>query len=386
MWRCLILCILLGSIAARAELVGKNIQYTTKEEDTFADLGEKFDVGFVALRAANPHLDPWAPGPDQTITIPGQALVPEGRHNGILINLAEMRLYYFKPGAAEPEIMAIGVGREGLDTPRGSTTILRKAVGPTWYPTPRMLQEDPALPTAIPAGPDNPLGTHAMYLGWYSYLIHGTNKAWGVGRRTSSGCIRLYPAQIKELFGMVPIGTAVTVVYQPVKLGWEGNDLWLEAHPERAQADQIEMDFPLQTEIPNGVLSRIQTLAGDAEIDWAAVDLQLRERTGLPVIIAHRDISPVQAPIIQAAPADKEMIEKAVISSPIEVKTPASAQAKAIPATHLVNEEEVAESIIQQELLPAVNHAPSHSLAATPSPDSASESGNSAANQDAIAN
>ncbi len=349
--------------SAQATLVGKPLVYTAQEDDTFADIGERFDVGFVPLRAANPDLDPWVPGAGKEIRIPTQSLVPDGAHNGILINLAEMRLYYFKSGpTAPPEVMAIGVGREGLDTPRGQTKIMRKVVGPTWHPTPRMLEEDPTLPLSVPAGEDNPLGTHAMYLDWPAYLIHGTNKSWGIGRRTSSGCIRLYPKQIKELFGMVPIGTPVSVVYQPIKLNWEGNDLWLEAHPERDQADQIEMDYPMQTIVPADILSRVQTMADDAEIDWAMVDQQLRARNGLPVMIGRRK----NAPIAQTEPTITPInvnVPASIASKP--AANPITANANDFPITSNEDVTEEKEDEGKAEDVISAAHAPLSSLAIT---------------------
>ena len=199
---------------------GETEIYKAAFEDTLIHLARNNGLGFVELRAANPTLDPWIPGAGARITLPKKHLLPDAPRKGLVINLSEMRIYYFKNPGEQPLTYPISIGREGLQTPKGTTSIVRKKEGPTWRPTARMREEDPELPASVPPGPDNPLGTHAMYLGWSQYLIHGTNKPFGIGRRVSSGCMRMYPEDIVKLFPMVPVGTKVTVVDQPVKVGW----------------------------------------------------------------------------------------------------------------------------------------------------------------------
>ena len=122
----------------------------------------------------------------------------------------------------------------------GQTKIVRKKEKPTWYPTESTLRDKPEVGTVVPPGPDNPLGEYALYLGWPTYLIHGTNKPYGVGRRVSRGCIRMYPQGVERLFAEIPVGTPVTAVNQPVKLGWHMGELYLEAQPDFAQIDELE--------------------------------------------------------------------------------------------------------------------------------------------------
>src|SRR5690606_29607209 len=154
---------------------------------------------------------------------------PDAPRDGIVVNLAELRFYYFRR-KGEPRFLTrpIGIGREGFTTPLGQTTVVRKAKDPVWRPTAATRADRPDLPAAVPPGPDNPMGAYALYLGWPTYAMHGTNQPWGVGRRVSRGCIRLYPEDIEALYPLVPVGTRVTVVDQPLKVGWHMGELYLE--------------------------------------------------------------------------------------------------------------------------------------------------------------
>lgn len=270
--------------------VGEMQTYTVGEEDTLLDIAEKFNLGFVELRAANPLVDPWFPLPGTEVTVPAQHLLPFARQDGIIINLGEMRLYVFEKDGAPPKSYPIGIGREGLSTPMGETTIARKAKNPPWYPTPRMREENPNLPEIVPAGPENPLGDYALYLGWPTFLMHGTNKPWGIGRRVSSGCIRMYPDNIKYLYNTVPAGTPVTVIDQPVKLSWIEEHLYLEAHPSREQADKIEDAGGLPVfDVPDRFMRVVLAQAGpEAErLDWRVIRAALKARNGYPVRITN---------------------------------------------------------------------------------------------------
>ena len=167
--------------------------YRAAYQDTLPELARKFGLGYVEMVAANPGTDPWLPGEGTDIVLPTVHLMPDARPEGIIINLADMRLYFFEKPDAPPRSYPIGIGRDGLTTPTGTTEIVRKTKDPIWHPTERMRSENPELPEAVPPGPDNPMGARAMYMGWPLYAIHGTNKPWGVGRRVSSGCIRMIP-------------------------------------------------------------------------------------------------------------------------------------------------------------------------------------------------
>ncbi len=281
------------SITAQAktydkDYFGETIIHKAVFEDTLIHLARNNGLGFVEVRAANPTLDAWIPGAGARITLPKQHILPDAPRKGLVINLAEMRIYYFKNPGEAPQTYPISIGRDGLQTPTGSTTIVRKKEGPTWRPTKRMREEDPTLPVSVPPGPENPLGTHALYLGWPQYLIHGTNKPYGIGRRVSSGCMRMYPEDVKKLFPQVPVGTPVTVVDQSVKVGWIDDSLYIEVSPTQEQALQIEE----QKEVTPYVLTpldrkRIEIKAGDRidEIDWIRVEDAIANYRGVPVSI-----------------------------------------------------------------------------------------------------
>lgn len=271
--------------------IGEIQTYMTVYEDTLVNLARAHDLGFVELRAANPGVDPWLPGADVQIVLPTMHLLPDAPRDGIVINLPEMRLYAFVNGGDEPITHPIGVSRTGMVTPQGKTSIVRKTIGPTWRPTARMREEDPSLPAAIGPGSDNPLGTHALYLGWPEYAIHGTNRPFGIGRRVSSGCIRLYPEDIVTLYDFIPVGSNVRVIDQPVKAAWVGDDLYLEAHPALSQADDMEANgFVSSYEFSEADLGVLMKEAGEYHglIDWPLVRDVIRRRQGIPVIVASK--------------------------------------------------------------------------------------------------
>jgi L,D-transpeptidase ErfK/SrfK len=281
-------------------------------EDTLIHLARRNELGFVELRAANPTLDPWIPGAGARITLPKKHILPEAPRKGIVINLAEMRVYYFKEEGKEPLTYPISIGREGLQTPVGKTKIVRKKAAPQWRPTSRMREENPDLPAVVEAGPENPLGDHALYFGWPTYAMHGTNKPYGIGRRVSSGCIRMYPENIKELFPQVPVGTPVTVVDQPVKAGWIEDQLYVEVSPNQDQSIKIEEDGVVKSyEITAEDMKRITKKAGAYadKINWAAVRTAVQEHRGYPVVVLDKDDNPGR----RAVKALEEMMEKGVL-------------------------------------------------------------------------
>lgn len=267
------------------DYIGETQIHRAKYEDTLVHLARHNGLGFVEIRAANPKLDPWIPGEGARVILPTQHILPDAPRSGVVINLAEMRLYQFTPGQ-EPKSYSIGIGREGLRTPVGTTRVEGKKVGPTWTPTERMRREDPTLPAFIPPGPTNPLGTHALYLGFPQIRIHGTDKPYGIGRRASSGCIRMYPEGILDLYPRVPVGTKVTVVDQPVKVGWIDDKMYIEVSPTQDQSLAIEEDGELKAyEITKADMKRITAKAGPYAdlIDWQNVREAVRDHAGYPV-------------------------------------------------------------------------------------------------------
>jgi L,D-transpeptidase ErfK/SrfK len=276
-----------------SNVIGSLRTIETREADTLLDVAYENDLGFVELVAANPGVDPWLPGDGTRVVLPGQHILPNAPREGIVINLAEMRLYYFPPKGGTVRTYPVGIGRRGLSTPTGTTEISAKVPKPTWYPTARMRREDPSLPAAVPAGPENPLGDYALDLGWSAYLIHGTNKKWGIGRRISSGCIRLYPAHIEDLFNRVTTGTKVTVVDQPIKFAWADGELYVEAHTTQTQAEALEQTGAFQPDPDLNLTELARKALGDRRvaIDLTRLETAVARRRGLPVRITQRGAS-----------------------------------------------------------------------------------------------
>ena len=270
------------------DMIGELRLVAAVHEDTLLDLARDNGLGYIEMIAANQGINPWVPGAGTQIVLPTAHILPNAERHGLVVNLAEHRLYYFDPAGAAPVTFPLGIGREGWSTPLGTTEIVRKKVAPAWYPPDSIRAEKPGLPKAVPPGPNNPLGSHALYFGWASYLIHGTTMPWGVGRRVSHGCIRLYPEDIGHLFEIVPVGTPVQVIDQAIKVGWSGGELYVEAHPEERQADELEWTGQIKSFGAKSLadaLYRIKTEAGAAQhrLDWRLVRRVFKERSGVPV-------------------------------------------------------------------------------------------------------
>ncbi len=276
------------SLAPGQAAVGVVGTYVARANDILLDTARDHDLGFTQLMAANPGVNPWLPGAGKRIVLPSRYILPDAPHQGIVINLAEQRLFYFPPGGDRVETFPIGIGVIDATTPLGATRVTDKTPNPTWHPPPSIRAEEPDLPAAIPPGPDNPLGAFALRLGWPNYLIHGTNKPDGVGRNVSHGCIRLYPEDIARLFREVSIGTPVRVVDQEVKTAWIGNTLYVEVHTSKAQAEEIATKGSFKASDPPDLVARVTAAAQTrgARIAWYALRRAGLERTGLLVAVA----------------------------------------------------------------------------------------------------
>jgi L,D-transpeptidase ErfK/SrfK len=265
------------------------VQYTTAQhEDTLLDLGRRFGVGYEEIVAANPGVDPWLPGAGAQVLIPSRYILPELPHDGLVVSLAEHRLYYFprpKPGEA-PVVMTypISIGKMDWKTPLGLTRIIHKREKPIWYPPESVRREHEAdgrpLPKAVPAGPDNPLGDYAMRLGipGGAYLIHGTNLPAGVGMQVTHGCIRMYPENIAELYKLVPVNTPVRMIDQPYRMGWRGEELYIEVHAP------LQGQGPAETRSLTDITRLLVAATQDrtVAIDWAKAERAFLQATGVP--------------------------------------------------------------------------------------------------------
>ncbi len=264
-----------------------HVQWTQAlPSDTFSKIGRRFDIGYFELVEANPTLDPMHLVPGTIIVIPSRFILPSGPRQGIVINLAELRIYYYPPHRHVVITYPVGIGREGWDTPLGSSSIAQKVVNPTWI-VPASIRKDRVkdgvyLPKKVPPGPDNPLGGYAMRLKQLTYLIHGTNDYQGVGRRSSAGCIRMLPEDIESLFPQVKHNEQVYIVDSPYKVGWDKNRLYLEAHVplQGRSALRLTQDSAMEK------LIKVNSGRG-ATIQWHAVDTIALSQNGIPQIIGY---------------------------------------------------------------------------------------------------
>lgn len=254
-----------------------------REHDTLLDIAREFGLGYNQIVAANPGIDPWVPREGSLVRLPLTFVPPRERPDtGIVVNLAEMRLYYFFSNGGHDFFFTapIGIGREGYLTELGEYAVKSKTANPTWIVPESIRREEPDLPAQVPPGPDNPLGDFAFRLSRNLYAIHGTNKPWGVGRRVSHGCIRMYPEDVGALYPLVPVGARVLVVYEPVKFGWADGKLWVQVFDD--------FDGRLGNQLAK-VMDEVlyyETAIGPLELDRAALDRALAEKSGVPMAVA----------------------------------------------------------------------------------------------------
>ena len=260
--------------------------------DSLLDIARAFDLGHDQIIRANPTLNRWVPRVGAEVTLPSLYVLPSVPRQGIVLNLAELRLYYYPPRQRIVHTFPVSIGDYDWRTPLGRTKVVAKQVDPPWYPPKSIREEHEAyeesLPIRVPGGdPDNPLGHFALKLGIPSYLIHGTDqrRSFGIGMRVSHGCIRLYPEDIEKLYAMTNLGTSVTIIDQPVKVGWSGRTLYLEIHQPLIEDGEPEFEEPNLDD----VVAAIQPFRKYAlDIDADQVDAALRLGDGIPVAIARR--------------------------------------------------------------------------------------------------
>lgn len=271
-------------------IVGQFQQVVLSADDTFVDVARLYNVGFNELIAANPNVDPWLPGEGTQLIIPSQYILPNVPWNGIVVNIAEMRLYYFPPakGSQTPLVYTfpIGIGRENWETPLGDFKVVEKMVNPIWTVPQSVLEEAKQngrqMPAVVPPGPDNPLGDHALMLNAPGYLIHGTNKPLTIGRRVSHGCMRMYPEDVEQLVQRVPRGVPVKIINAPIKVGRKNNVLYVEIHPPLKKVKNGAM------ELRTNAVARIEDFAGDrlTHETWKRVFHVTTQLSGVPVPVA----------------------------------------------------------------------------------------------------
>jgi Uncharacterized protein conserved in bacteria len=271
---------------AGSRLVGSSQVITVPDHNTLPleAFAAQYGQGLSNMLEANPGVDPFLPKSGTRLVIPQQLILPDTVREGIVVNVAEMRLYYYPPGSNTVEVLPIGIGQAGRETPRNwVTAVERKQVGPTWSPTPNTRRayaaEGKTLPAFVPAGPDNPMGLYAIYIGRL-YAIHGTNSNFGIGLRVSQGCIRLRNNDIKYLFDNVPVGTRVQLIDRPVKVTTEPDgSRWVEVH-EPLSRNRAEFESTRKVPLPMSAAQRTQLINEGA-------GAELERRSGMPVKLAY---------------------------------------------------------------------------------------------------
>ena len=280
-------------IPERGSVIGAVDHTYAQASDTLLDIARRHNLGYQEIKLANPGVDPWLPGAGRLIVLPTHYVLPDAPRRGLVLNVAEMRLYYYpRPRRGQPATVIthpVSIGRYDWETPLGRTRVVTKVKDPDWYPPKSIRAEHEAngdpLPRMVPAGPDNPLGRHALLLGIKGYLIHGTNKPFGIGMRVSHGCIRMYPEDIEALYGEIPVGTPVHIVDQPVKIGDGGDgEIFVEVHPRGAEMD-LERDVYVGLD---EVQPRLAELAEKSPggLDSTLAMVALSEVSGMPVEVS----------------------------------------------------------------------------------------------------
>ncbi|WP_265497962.1 L,D-transpeptidase family protein [Providencia rustigianii] len=267
-------------------LIGENATYVVPNDGRPLEaIASEHEIGLLAMLEANPGTDPYLPEAGKELIIPSQMLLPSTPRTGVVINLAELRLYYFPANSKKVIVYPIGIGQLGRDTPEMVTSISQLIKDPTWTPTTNIrkhyAKQGITLPAVVPAGPENPMGLYALRLsyGKGEYLIHGTNADFGIGMRVSSGCIRLRPHDIEALFKSVPKGTRVQVIDQPVKYSKEADgSYYIEVHQPLSRK---ETDDP-QT-MPIKLPDDLKVFLANEGIDKTLVEQELARRSGIPV-------------------------------------------------------------------------------------------------------
>lgn len=283
-------------------MVGTIAAIDTRENDALPDIARHFGLGYNDISIANAAVSPWTPKPGSRVLLPVQFILPDSPHQGITLNLANMRLFYYpKKQSNKVYTYPVGIGRQGWSTPMGLTRIVAKNANPSWT-VPESIHREHAkkgdtLPKVVGAGPDNPLGLYAMRLAIPGYLIHGTNKPYGIGMQISHGCVQMYPEDIERLFKKAAVGMPVRILHQPYLTAWHQGMLYLEAHEPLPK--WAKNKAPLKKQL----LKQLHDLSDqkNAAVDWDKVEriIQLANGVPTPILINSADMAEISANAMQ---------------------------------------------------------------------------------------
>ena len=269
-------------------VIGSPRTYTVQHKDTLLDIARFFDLGYNEITAAHPDIDPWIPKKGSTLSIPTFWILPKSRFKGMVVNIPEMRMYYYPPEDKRIDqrvvlTYPVGLGREEWPTPRTPFRIRGKTANPTWV-IPQSIKEERIKEkgwseNSIAGGiAENPLGKYRLELSLSqasgAYAIHGTNNPWAVGRLVTHGCIRLYPEDIARFFDIVRVGSPGELTYQPVKIGMQHGRVYIEAHPDI---------YNLVPDLWGEALRVVQDSGWAPLVDQLLLIKVLRDQFGIPV-------------------------------------------------------------------------------------------------------
>ncbi|MEI8236244.1 MAG: L,D-transpeptidase family protein [Methylococcaceae bacterium] len=332
-----------------------------QQSETLLDVARRFSLGQTEIVRLNQSLDRWLIKPNEVITLPNKRILPDSPRNGITLNIAEYRMYYYPQNSSKIYSFAHGVGRQDWKTPLGKTSVQKKVKDPVWRPPESIRREHAAqgdpLPEVVPAGIHNPLGAYALYLNLPGdYRIHGTDidKIYGIGMQITHGCVRMYPEDIDQLYHMVDVGTPVYIVKQPIKVGWLNNVLYVESHP-----DLEGEETTLEERTATGV-TLIQKMSNVqfSDIDQSALHDALEKQTGNPTAIYERVLTeeeiqaqPIVPPVPKMQPVSKSLVKATVSAAgkkaaelkktlPIKLAD----KSKILPAKKVVNVKKIIET------------------------------------------
>jgi len=321
-----------------ASSTGETVTITVDQDQTLLDIAKRFNLGQTEIVTINPNLDRWLIKKGTVVRLPNRRILPDSPHEGITLNVAEYRMYYYpadQPGTVRS--YAHGVGRQDWKTPLGKTSIIKKVKDPAWHPPESIRREHAAngdpLPEIVPPGPHNPLGAYALYLNLPGdYRIHGTDidKIFGIGMQITHGCVRMYPEDISALYQSVDVGTPVYIVKQPVKVGWLNNVLYVEAHPdlegeEKTQDERYAIALSLIRQENNQVLP---------DFDQVILNKALKDLDGTPTPIYER-LPPLEGEVIDPVAKAVPIIKAPAIVSGAVTKKSLTAKASKAKSTEL---------------------------------------------------
>lgn len=268
-------------------IIGRVQTLESKRGDTLRKIGRRYDIGSAEMKDANPELElDTSLKVGTQVVIPQRFILPGHTRKGIVVNISELRMYYFLD---KDRVLTapIGIGRVGWKTPIGTTKIIQKKYKPSWRPPVAVREEERKkgniLPDVMPPGPNNPLGDYMMRLGWYSYLIHSTNRPAGVGQRVTSGCILMYPEDIEKIFPLVPLGTQVTIVDEPIKIGHQGKKFFIEVHKPLEERGQYNEKDTID------LIEKLTKLVDNTPVHvrWKRALKAIKRESGIPVVVGY---------------------------------------------------------------------------------------------------